>query len=246
MLCPNCKNEKWNEEVCPHCGMDPKAALLSKGDLYQQEGRHLDAARYYEDYLKLDPGQWDAVRKKAIALYGAALGAKDKNIFTKADQALVQALDQEWDWEQGHQFRVNLSYEYGQLEDIKDQYERAAAQVPGRKDQAEKAMKIILLTERFASPDSEEKSESPKKSWLSSDWITLGMVLAVPLWLWFLTRTLFPSTAGATSGGTFLLILTFCAGGLVLFFVVRFFRKEVKTGASAKTRKTTELNLPPR
>jgi tetratricopeptide (TPR) repeat protein len=246
MLCPNCKNEKWNEEVCPRCGMDPQTALLSKADLYQQEGRHLDAARYYEDYLKLEPGQWDVVRKKAVALYGAALKAQDKNSFTKADQALAEALEQEWDWEQGHQFRVNLSYEYGRLEDIKDQYERAAAQTPARKGQAEKAMKIILLTERFAAPSDEEKAASPKKSWISSDWITLAMVLAVPLWLWFLARTLFPSTATATSGGTFLLVGTFCAGGLVLFFVVRFFRKQVKTGASAKRRETTELNPPPR
>ena len=243
MLCPNCKNDKWNEEVCPRCGMDQKTALLAQGDFYQQEGRHLDAARYYEDYLKLDPGQWDAVRKRAVALYVAALGAKAKNNFTRADEALAKALGQEWDWEQGHQFRVNLSYEYGQLENIKDQYE-LAAQNPARKDQTDKTMKIILLTERFAAPEGE--AETAKKSWLSSDWITLTMVLAVPVWLWFLARTLFPSTANATSGGTLWLLVTFCAAGLALFFIVRFFRKDVKSGASAKTRKTSGLNEPPR
>ena len=245
MLCPNCKNEKWNEEVCPRCGMDSQAALLSKGDLYQQEGRPLDAARCYEQYLKLSPDSWDVARKRAICLYAGALSRQD-GPFAQADQALAQALEQEWDWEQGHQFRVNLAYAYGRLEEVRDYYEKTAAENLERREQADKTMKIILLTERFAAPEGEDKAASPKKPWISSDWVTLAMVLAVPLWLWFLARTLFPSTATATSGGTFLLVGTFCAAGLVLFFVVRFFRKQVKTGASAKTRKTTELNLPPR
>ncbi|HVM33242.1 MAG TPA: tetratricopeptide repeat protein [bacterium] len=245
MLCPHCKNEKWTEDVCPRCGLDQKAALLTQGDLYQKDGRNPEAARCYEQYLKLDPDCWDVERKKAICLYADALAQKGGS-FAQADQALGQALDKQWDWEQGHQFRVNLAFAYGRLGEVQDQYEKIAAENPDRKEQAEKTMKIILLTERFAEPDPDPASP-PEKSWRPSNLLTLTLLLALPLWLWILLRTLQPTTPGGETGNgaTLWLLGSLMAGTAVLFFVFQFFRREVRGPGGRKARKTSGLNFPP-
>ncbi|MGH7738713.1 MAG: tetratricopeptide repeat protein, partial [bacterium] len=142
MLCPNCKNEKWNDETCPHCGMDHPAAILAQADHYHRDGLNIQAARQYEEYLRLDPDRWEVSRKRAIAWYGETVSTKNKSLFDKADQALAQTLDQDWDWEQGHQFRVNLYYAFGRLEEMTQEYSKTLAEVPERAIMAAKVLKV--------------------------------------------------------------------------------------------------------
>ncbi|HET9870680.1 MAG TPA: hypothetical protein VFR02_09325, partial [bacterium] len=140
MLCPNCKQEKWNDPVCPGCGLDPKAAFAALGGRCLAEDRPLEAARAYEALLRLDPEDWDALRQRAIAWYAEAQAVRDPVLFDQADRALAQALEKEWGWEQGHQFRVNLAYTFTRLTDLRRQYQ-AQAQVPARAEQADRVLK---------------------------------------------------------------------------------------------------------
>jgi tetratricopeptide (TPR) repeat protein len=242
MLCPNCKNEKWSDEVCPQCGLDQKAALLTQGDLYQQEGRSLEAAKFYGQYLLLDPDQWDVLRKRAIGLYGAALSSMDKTLFEKADQALALALEKEWDWEQGHQFRVNLFYAFGNLKEIEAIYTQISRGNPARREIAEKNLRIIQLTEQFAKPASEESGAAPKKP--TPKWLVPLLLLATPIWLWILVKTLnSDQTDSAPANHDSLLLgaaaVLFGAGVIVLTLLT--WRKKIKTENKPKK---PELHLP--
>jgi tetratricopeptide (TPR) repeat protein len=245
MICPNCKNEKWSEEVCPQCGLDQKTALLTQGDLYQKQGRALEAVRFYEDYLRLDPGQWDVLRKRAISLYGAALSAGTKPLFEKADQALALALDKEWDWEQGHQFRVNLFYASGDLKELEQIYSRIGLDRPDRREIAEKTLKVIQLTEKFAKPASDGSGPAPllkKIPWL------FILLPSVPFWLWLIQKFLFPPDVENVNSNPKALfigdaILFFCGLSLV-FISILFFRQKPPDAKTPKGHKKSELNFP--
>ena len=247
MICPNCKNEKWNEEVCPRCGLDSKAAFLAQGDLYQQQGRALEAAKFYEETLRLDPDQWDVLRKRAIVLYCAALSAGAKPLFEKADQALALALDKEWDWEQGHQFRVNLFYAFGDLKEIEQVYAKISRENPPRKEMADKILQVIQLTEKFANPDPD--GPAPKPAWLRSNnpWVLIFLA-SIPFWLWLIQNLLFPPDAQDLKSnpntlfvGDFVLLV--CGLGLVVLSIV-FFRQKPPDAPVPKNNKKSELNFP--
>jgi tetratricopeptide (TPR) repeat protein len=247
MLCPNCKNEKWNEEVCPQCGLDQTTALLKQGDLYQQQGRALDAAKFYEEYLRLDPDQWDVLRKHAIVLYRAALSAGTKPLFERADQALALALNKEWDWEQGHQFRVNLFYAFGDLKEIEQVYARIGRENPPRKEIADKTLQVIQLTEKFAQPDSDSPSAKPAPPRPINPWVFILLPL-IPFCLWLIQGLLFPSDAQDLKSnpntlfiGDFVLLV--CGLGLVVLSIV-FFRQKSQGPKVAKDHKKSELNFP--
>lgn len=232
MICPNCKNEKWSEEVCPQCGLDQKSALLAQGDLYQQKGRPLEATKFYEQYLLLDPDQWDVLRKRAIVLYGAALKSMDKTLFEKADQALALALEKEWDWEQGHQFRVNLFYAYGNLKEMEAIYTQISGENPGRREIAEKNLKIIRLTEQFANPAPEQADVAPKKE--TSKWLVPLLLLATPIWIWGLLKALNSDQTGSApppGNNDALLLGAVCVlvGAAAIALTLLAWRKKIKT-----------------
>ncbi len=247
MICPNCKNEKWSEEPCPQCGLDQKAALLTQGDLYQQQGRDLEAAKFYEDYLRLDPDQWDALRKRAIAFYSAALASGNKPLFDKADQALALALDKEWDWEQGHQFRVNLFYASGNLKELEQVYSRISQQNPPRKEMAEKTLKVIQLTEKFAKPGPDGSASASTRLLKKIPWPFLFLP-SVPFWLWLIQKLLFPPDVEDVNSNPKALfigdaVLFFCGLSLV-FIAILFFRQKSPDAKPLKDHKKSELNFP--
>jgi tetratricopeptide (TPR) repeat protein len=243
MLCPNCKNEKWNEDTCPQCGLDQKTALLNQGDLYQKEGRNLEAVKFYEQTLLLNPEDWDVLRKRAIGLYSAALSAGNKALFDKAEEALTQALEKEWNWEQGHQFRINLFYDFGNLKEMQQAYTRTSQQNPGRKEMAEKILKIIHLTEKFAQAQSEPSAPSAAQE--LSKWLLPGALLSIPFWLWILWRFLYPADpknapSGSVAIFTSIAAVLLCVG--LIFLALIFSPKKEK---NTKKPRESELRLPP-
>jgi tetratricopeptide (TPR) repeat protein len=249
MICPNCKNEKWSEELCPQCGLDQKAALLAQGDLYQQQGRALEAEKFYEQYLRLDPDQWDVLRKRAIVLYGAALASGKKPLFDRADQALALALDKEWDWEQGHQFRINLFYAFGDLKEMEQVYSRISQEIPPRKELSDKILQVIQLTEKFANPDppSEGAAPEPEPARKPIRWLYL-LLFTVPLWLWLIQLFLFPTDAENLNADPKTLfignaVLSICGVGMILVGMI-FMRPKPSNVKNPKAAKKSELNFP--
>lgn len=149
MICPQCKNEKLDEDICHECGLSEKEALKSVADTLQREGRTALAIEFYQKYLLLDPDSIEVLRKKSSCLCLEAMGRGTVSMFDAANEALMQTLHKEWGWEKGHQFRVDLFSRFGKLADLREEYENIARQDAPRKESCEDIVKIIKLTEKF-------------------------------------------------------------------------------------------------
>lgn len=149
MICPQCKNEKWNDNACPHCGLSEKEALLSAGEGFQKAGRIPQAIECYEKYLELEPGDFKVGCLRAKALCLEAISTKDPSLFKSADDHFSELLEKRWDWEEGYQQRVNLFYCFGKLEELEAEYRIRFEEAPQRRDVYQRIIGIIHLARKF-------------------------------------------------------------------------------------------------
>lgn len=149
MICPQCKNEKWNDNACPHCGLGEKEALLSAGEGFQKTGRMPQAIECYEKYLKLEPVDFKVECLKAKALCLEAVSTKNPTLFKSADDYVSKLLEKHWDWEEGYQQRVNLFYCFGKLEELETEYRLRLEKTPLGRDINQRVIEIIHLTQKF-------------------------------------------------------------------------------------------------
>ena len=158
MICTYCRNEKMDAATCPNCGLGEKEAFLKAADLYWTEGRQELAVDYYGRYLALEPGDFEVACKDAAYLSAMARERRDARLFEKADKRISQILEGRWDWQTGHQSRVDLYFCFGKLDGLIAQYEKTAREDPGRAATCGEMIRLIRLVMRFK----EEKPAVPE------------------------------------------------------------------------------------
>jgi tetratricopeptide (TPR) repeat protein len=158
MICPYCRNEKMDNPTCPGCGLGEKEALFKAAELYWTEGRQELAVDYYGRYLSLEPGDFDVASKRASYLCSMARERRDPKLFEMADGQIARILEGHWDWQAGHQSRVDLYFCFGKLDSLLAEYERISAQDPSRADLCAEMTRLIRLVMRFK----EEKPQVPE------------------------------------------------------------------------------------
>jgi hypothetical protein len=149
LICPLCKNEKWNNDICPNCGLGEKEALLARANELKKREMYLEAGDLFQKFLQLEPGQKSALRMLAVCLSIETISRRDVVLYERARAALTQALDSDWLWDQGHQFQIDLSICFQKQADLINDYEKMSLNNEARKSVSERMIKVIRLTEKF-------------------------------------------------------------------------------------------------
>lgn len=149
MICPSCKNEKWDKDVCPQCHLDEKAALLIRAETYGLEGKHDLELEFYNRYLRIEPTSINILIKRANNLHIAAISSSEERLFNQANEALLFIIEKDWSLEKAHYYRVNLFFHFGKLNILKTEYEQMCLGNEIRKKVCDDILKVISLTEKF-------------------------------------------------------------------------------------------------
>jgi tetratricopeptide (TPR) repeat protein len=222
LICPNCKSEKWESVLCPKCGLNKEDALLSAAELYRKEGKIRLAIENFDKYLQLNPDSFTVRCENVNCLCLEAIAQQELSLFNKANDELRNLLLTKWDWEQGHQYRLDLFYHFGRLKDLLTDYEQIGRKDENRKGVCEKVINIIHLTNKFQNnpPNVTTNLESDfdRVLLLKSFW-PLAFGLPVLLWAAYSVST-FPHAKD--EGNIVFLFFIFVIFGLIivmLFFV---------------------------
>src|SRR5258708_15480802 len=97
----------------------------------------------------MEPRQKKASRMLATCLSVEAISQHDIKLFERADRALTQALDDDWNWEQGHQLQIDLFICFERQGNLIQDYRQKGLTDEARKSISERMIKIIQLTEKF-------------------------------------------------------------------------------------------------
>ena len=185
MICVQCKNEKWSQDICPNCGWGDREASLAKADQFRQSGRYLSAIDFYNKVLSADPENMDVQMLKANCLYLEAVSTHKKSFFDQARGSLEQILQKKWDWEKGHQLRVDLFLSFGSLDELAKEYEPVANVEGPKKRIAQDIVRIIQLSKKFK----ENPPDVIVEVNLTNEWVKLlksfwFLPLGIPPLLW--------------------------------------------------------------
>lgn len=231
MICPNCKNEKWDADTCSQCGLDERAALLSSADGLRKDGKWRKAAEAYDRYLKLYSDRTEVRRRKASCLSQEAARSLDPALFESANVDLGQVLEEDWGWEEGHRLRMDLFYKFGKLEDLRSEYEQMELKDENRAAFSAYMSRVIRLTEQFKKNPpivhSSLEEEGGRFQWFKNYW---PLVTGLPLVLLAVVKV--SSLPRSNGGNSFLfLFLTYLMLGIIvlaLFFATMQLRKGEK------------------
>jgi len=174
LICPFCKNEKLNQSFCPSCGLDEEQALLEAARERQKGGKWTQARDYYGRYLQRRPQDLEVRKESAFCSWKEAVQLGTSESGEKAERELAQALAGDWDWEAGHQYRVQLSCLRGNLTGLKAEYHRVAQVDGNRRPMAEKILRVVELMEEFRHKLPDAATGLPE----ATDWKTLFRVFA--------------------------------------------------------------------
>jgi tetratricopeptide (TPR) repeat protein len=187
LICPNCKSERWEGELCPQCGLSEKQAFLKLAASYRNSGKPGPATECYEKILRLDPEDKEVRREKALCLVQEAMSRRDAGLFLKSDEALKGILLGDWGWEKGHEQRVSLSACFGELEKLQKEYAKEIGSDPSKKETGEKILETITLARKFSeNPPVAETTLGPEESvglWLRSFWPVILGFFSLPLFV---------------------------------------------------------------
>lgn len=148
-VCPSCKKEKWNQDICPHCGLGEKEALLRMADLYWREEENGPAIDLYDKYLVLEPDDIDVAFKRAGCLCAEAFSRRSRSLFQKADQEILRILENHWDWQTGHRYRIDLYSRFGDLRILIKEYDKVHRRHASREPSCDKIIRNITLVTHF-------------------------------------------------------------------------------------------------
>lgn len=149
MICPKCKNEKWDENICPQCGLSEKEALLFAGELFDKAGKVHQATECYEKYLLLEPNNFEVECKMAAGVCSEAISRREPPLFEKADSVTKNILERHWGWEKGHQIRSGLFFCFNQLDMLNNEYELVCQKDESKRKYCEKMITNIKLMKKF-------------------------------------------------------------------------------------------------
>jgi hypothetical protein len=177
LICPKCRNEKLAQDVCPQCGLPEREALLQAAQSFRQAGKISSAIGYLDRCLHLGPGDTEALRQKAVCLYLEAIKSRELKWFDQANQTLVLELEKDWNWEPGHQYRIDLFSSFGRLKELEEEYLQTQTSDPVKKTICADMLKIIRLTRKFKEETllTAESEPNNKWSWLKTMW-PLGLL----------------------------------------------------------------------
>jgi hypothetical protein len=172
LICPKCKNEKLDRDICPRCGLSECEALLQTAQSFHQEGNISSAIEFYGRYLRLKPSNTEVSRQKVICLYLEAVKSKKPEWFDQANRALVLELEKDWNWEPGHQYRIDLFSSFGKLKELEEEYLRIQTSGETKRAVCANLLKIIRLTKKFKEENLTFANSAPKTnlSWLRKAW----------------------------------------------------------------------------
>lgn len=149
MICPKCRHEKWADDICPNCGLDQKNALLEMAESARGSDRFAEASKFFDQYLQIVPNDLEAHRGNAICLYLDSLKNPNENSFRKADDAIIQVLERDWDWEKGHLSRLDLHFQFSKIESLKKEYEEISVRNAEKRATCNKILEVARLTSKF-------------------------------------------------------------------------------------------------
>ena len=149
MICSHCKNEKWDIDVCPNCGLSEREALWAEAEKSRKSQKWLFAVKAYQKYLLFQPRHLEALQKVANCLSMIASLNFQDSLFHQASQAIFEALNEDWDWERGHELLIDLYTRYEKLEDLSKQYEQIASREVAKAKICENMVRTIRLTQKF-------------------------------------------------------------------------------------------------
>ena len=250
MLCLYCKNEKLDELVCPHCGLEEKQAFLKAAGLYEAEGKWELAADYYGRFLALEPGDFDAARKRALLSSTMARNWRDPLWFKEAEGQLARILEDHWDWEAGHQNRVDLFYCFGNLDSLQKEYETIREKNPARAEVCGQTIQWIQLVQRFRD-EKPKTSGNPKTEdesalvWKSFWPLLLGLAVALVITL-VLPSSVTSETGAITDKFSFMtqLVTGIAILGLGFFGIWRYLQGRKAVNPPVKKTKSLD-GMPP-
>jgi hypothetical protein len=201
--------------------MSEKAALLKRAEILRQEGRCDAALVWYEKYFHREPGDRETRKQWIDCLYLEAIAKSDDAHFKQANQALMEYLEKDWDWQRGHQLRIDLFYHSGKLDILKKDYEQLQQQDKSREGKCKDIIRIIELMEKFKQSPIVVQTELPNeenfRTWFGSFW---PLLTGVPILLWVAYEICtFPfSTDQDNFIVVFMVMMILCLAVLGLFF----------------------------
>jgi hypothetical protein len=182
LICPKCRNEKLDQDVCPQCGLAEREALLQAAQLSRQKGNISSAIDFFDRYLHLEPDNIEVKRQKIACLYLETVKSMEPSRFDQVNRMLALGLERDWNWETGHQYRINLFSSFGRLNELEEEYLRIRASDETKQAVCVKVLNIIQLTKKFKeeTPLSADSAPNARLSWLRKAW----PLLLLPIVLW--------------------------------------------------------------
>jgi len=91
----------------------------------------------------------EVAKKKAACLTTMAIDRKSKALFDQANHELLGILQQQWDWETGHRYRIDLYAQFDKLKVLLEEYDKIHRRIPSRAGLCDKIILNIQLVSRF-------------------------------------------------------------------------------------------------
>ena len=236
MICSQCKNEKWDRDICPVCGLSEKDSLLLKADNLKAEGKNLSASEVYQKYLQLNPGDLNALKKRATVLCLDTISTFEGHKFDHANDALLQTLEKDWFWERGHELRIDLYSRFGELEKLAEEYKKFGMKDETRKPSCDRWIVTIQLTKKYSENLPTIDTTLPQEDDFLVNLKSYWMVLLLPFLLWGIFKVPFFSKAEGENGFYKTIFFMIVLGVLILAtfaFVIAANRRK-RAGKNAK------------
>jgi len=152
LICPNCRNEYFGEAVCPSCGMTEEHALRKAAEELLKQERYALAAEYLGRILHKNPHDVEAWKMQAGAFARMALSSGDPTELAHAEVVLHETVHLDWEWETGHQFRIQIAEKSERLDELVREYRAISLEeASDRSAMAVRMIQVIQLTLQFKS-----------------------------------------------------------------------------------------------
>jgi hypothetical protein len=166
LICPNCKNEYFGNETCPSCGLTEEHALRRTAEELLRQERYAMAAEHLGRILHRNPHDVEVWKMQAGAYARMALISRDPMEMAHAEVVLRETVNLDWEWETGHQFRIQIADKSDRLDELVREY-RAIAQdgTSDRSATAVRMIQVIQLTLQFKSEMPQVRGLKDPLSW---------------------------------------------------------------------------------
>lgn len=205
-------------------------------DLLQQE-RFALAAEYLGRILHKDPGNVEIWKMQAVAYARMALSSLDPTQMAHAEVVLRETVNMDWEWETGHQFRIQIAEKAERLDELVREYRSIAQEERSeRSAMAVRMIQVIQLTLQFKSISAGTGGEDSGEFWKGY----LGVLLPMFVGLIFVALSAQGAIRAFNNREPIVLYLAFVLASVLgtAFLVVLAIRKIRSGGQGPRRRKT--------